>query len=240
MLYKRPMVGPNTVVYSFYSSLPFIPNKVKNVLEIGCGLGSFTYHFVRKYKPDPLWAVDISSELIDFMSLNYGHSKILFKSMDFCKQNLKLSQSFDFIFSSDVLEHVSNIPIFIENIYVNLSKSGTAIITFPNHLDHGVNHYHKVSELMKDLQIFPNCQIFDVRIDNDFIVYRWFWTVRNFYDKLIGSRFRKIRNDFDKKNVEHAITFEETAAYRFARESVGLKNDLACLFTDVLLLIRPK
>lgn len=56
------------------------------------------------------------------------HTKIIYGNME----TLKLDEKFDVIVAGDVIEHVSNQGLFLDNLAEHLSADGQLIITTPN------------------------------------------------------------------------------------------------------------
>ena len=75
----------------------------KNVYEIGCGTGDL----LATLKPKIGYGVDVSSEMIKIAKLKYGSSKNLHFFTDY-PSTIIHQPSFDFIFMSDVIEHLDN------------------------------------------------------------------------------------------------------------------------------------
>jgi 2-polyprenyl-3-methyl-5-hydroxy-6-metoxy-1,4-benzoquinol methylase len=63
--------------------------------------------------------VDQSDKTIDFLCSNYGkyYKNLQLKSCDFCEEGLYLGKDFDAVYTSDVLEHVTDTQHFVENIH---------------------------------------------------------------------------------------------------------------------------
>lgn len=97
----------------------------KNVLELGTGTGYFTNYF-HKQNIKSYYGIDISQKSIDNLSLIY--KKFKFKSGDISDINVyETNKTYDLIFASDVLLHLTNDEKFeksIHNIGTVLSKDG--------------------------------------------------------------------------------------------------------------------
>jgi len=115
--------------------LSLLDNSYSSILEVGCGKGFFIYLFLREKKVhhDKIFGVDI------FDSCQKEELKRLAKSFEFRKtidgRNLPFPKNtFDLVFSMDVIEHVANWQKFIlEQIRVTKS-GGKILIGTPNRL----------------------------------------------------------------------------------------------------------
>jgi len=100
-------------------------NENTKVLEVGCGYGFFSQLLLRKTKK--VWATDIVwgiakeplSKGVDFKKMKKG--KLPFKN-DF----------FDYLISTDVIEHVESDGEFLEECKRVLKKNGRVIVMTPN------------------------------------------------------------------------------------------------------------
>jgi 2-polyprenyl-3-methyl-5-hydroxy-6-metoxy-1,4-benzoquinol methylase len=240
MFYKRPFNGPNVVLYSYYAVKTHLPKKqIKSVLEVGCGLGSFTFRYLASHEVENYLAVDVSQALIDYLNgvylKYYPNLKLI--SRDFCGQ-VELGK-FDMIYSSDVLEHVYSVEKFVKNIFNSLNNNGTAILNFPNKLDHGINHFDNAEQLNDLFADFASVQIYKVTISQSFSERIYFY-LRSVYDKITRSKHAKIRESCYVSEKQGVDCFEESSAFQFAKETTGIKNDIACALSELLLLVKPK
>jgi 2-polyprenyl-3-methyl-5-hydroxy-6-metoxy-1,4-benzoquinol methylase len=106
----------------------FIKKNLKNlsILDIGAGTGRFLYD-VKNFFKNHL-GVDYSSGNLD-KSIK---KKINFNEIDpkvFIKKAIK---QFDVITLNNVLEHVPDISIFLQDLFLNTKKSTLFLITIPN------------------------------------------------------------------------------------------------------------
>lgn len=106
-----------------------IANKVKFILDYGCGLGQLTTALHnKKYK---VMAMDISNE----SSVELKKNKINFlKIYNLKYQKKKFKDKFDFIILSHVLEHQKKVGIipFLKDLKFMLKKNGLLFIAVPN------------------------------------------------------------------------------------------------------------
>jgi len=117
--------------YYYYQNLiklyrEFIP-ATASVLEIGCGTGALLAAL------NPGWGkgIDISTEMIALAQSKYcGHSNLVFEREDIMATDPLFSQSF--IFLADVLEHVSDLPPFLNQLARRTGPDSTVIISVAN------------------------------------------------------------------------------------------------------------
>lgn len=242
MLYKSPFIAPNTINYSFGAIKDLLPKNSDKVLEVGCGLGGFAFNYLKEESPTKYLGVDISGQLVDFLNKNYikYHKGLRFECLDFCDENLTMKDSFDFFYSSDVLEHLEKPEEFIQNIHKHLTPNGVAIINFPNVESHGINQYLTADSLFKQLQDFYDVKLFKLDIVDSIFVEKGYKILRSIYDLLFRRKFAKQRKKLYEKVNEDEYMFEETSAFSFAKSSLGIKNDLACFMGNVMNVFKPK
>lgn len=116
--------------YSFYYSnlkklLGNIISKNSKVLEIGCGTGDLLASLTPKYGV----GYDISSKMVALARKKYGRNK----KLHFTHQLSSISsQSFDFVFMSDVIEHLENPEEMFKKIHGLMNKKTKFINTMAN------------------------------------------------------------------------------------------------------------
>src|SRR5271157_3742813 len=75
-----------------------------NVLEVGCGVGSFTRRIIQDGSFESLLSIDISQNAIDYCRVKFTHSALIFQCIDV----QKVQGEFDAIICMNVLEHIQN------------------------------------------------------------------------------------------------------------------------------------
>jgi SAM-dependent methyltransferase len=135
-----------------------IKNQIKgNVLELGCGEG----RGIEQVLPvvDSYLGLDKIDEVIQKLKLKYPGAefkKAVFPPVSFIEQD-----RFDYIFSFQVIEHIRNDRLFLEEIYRMLRPGGVAIITTPNFkMSLSRNPWHIREYTAKEL-LGLSSQIFD-------------------------------------------------------------------------------
>ena len=142
---------PNAVIYSFELSQLFLDESINSILEVGCGIGIFALRYASSRRDAFVMGVDQSTRTIESLSSKYGryYKNLRLKSCDFCEEGLYLGNVFDAVYSSDVMEHVTNTQYFIDNIYRHLRVGGKAVVNFPNETTHGINHFNEADDVRK-------------------------------------------------------------------------------------------
>jgi SAM-dependent methyltransferase len=121
--------------------LPGFLTPEKKILEIGCGFGAFTVfsHAMYGYhtsgiEPDPS-ARNLAHELAELAGVKCTIKDCSGESLSFP------NQSFDFVYSSNVLEHVNDpARVLAEGIRV-LKPGGYLFFTYPNYCSVWEGHY---------------------------------------------------------------------------------------------------
>jgi 2-polyprenyl-3-methyl-5-hydroxy-6-metoxy-1,4-benzoquinol methylase len=75
-----------------------------NVLEIGCGIGTFTYLLTKYIKKGKIVAADISPKSIEIASKTIKHKNIEFAVTDM--MDYETDTKFDYVILPDVMEHI--------------------------------------------------------------------------------------------------------------------------------------
>ncbi len=93
----------------------------KKVLDVGCGDGSFTKYLVGR--SNKVFAIDIKNQNIEKKL-----PQVIYKKADARKLPFK-NATFDFVFCSDVLEHVENYQKIVKEITRVTKKGGECLIS---------------------------------------------------------------------------------------------------------------
>jgi ubiquinone/menaquinone biosynthesis C-methylase UbiE len=103
----------------------------RKVLDLGCGTG-YGSHFLASFGAEQVVAADL-----DWIALNYARKNYFLDCIQYVQLNGNNSlpfadQSFDFVFCSQVIEHLSDPPGFLLEIRRILKSSGFCLVTTPN------------------------------------------------------------------------------------------------------------
>lgn len=99
----------------------------KDTLDFGCGGGFVAYALSVIAKSSA--GIDISENAIAFAKNRF--KKVNFFCMDFV-QLLETKDKYDFVYSSEVIEHVSNINLYMKTLAHLVKHNGYAYITTPD------------------------------------------------------------------------------------------------------------
>jgi 2-polyprenyl-3-methyl-5-hydroxy-6-metoxy-1,4-benzoquinol methylase len=106
----------------------FLPYAIgKKTLDFGCGGGFVAYalSFIAKSSV----GIDISENAIAYANQRFKRAN--YYCMDFV-QLLETTDKYDFVYSSEVIEHVSNINLYMITLTHLVKKGGYAYITTPD------------------------------------------------------------------------------------------------------------
>ena len=101
-----------------------------NVLDYGCGSGSFVRYL--RAKSVNAYGYDPNIKLNTLGEFNYITDKDTWKN-----------KKYDIIFLWHVLEHIHNPFLLIENLKENLNKNGEIFVAIPNYKSHDSKYYGK-------------------------------------------------------------------------------------------------
>lgn len=118
------------------------------ILEVGCGIGNFT-PFLTEY--GRVWAIDLDRRYVnqtrkaldDKAKVGYG---------DIEKGEYFFNKKFDSIVCLNVLEHIKDDRITLENLYKLLNPSGFLILLVPSHqflygeIDKSIGHFRRYTQ----------------------------------------------------------------------------------------------
>lgn len=99
-----------------------------DILEIGCGEGRGVATLVQR--ADTFTAVDKIKEAIDALKKRFPGGKFI--SMNLPPLTPLADNSYDFVVSFQVIEHIENDALYLQEIHRVLRPGGTALITTPN------------------------------------------------------------------------------------------------------------
>ena len=101
-------------------------NNVKNIVDLGCGDGTLIYAIKKAYSKMKITGIDISPRRINNLKSKFPKSK--FYCRDVCQTKLK-KESFDFVHSSQTIEHVEDDKKMVEEMYRLLKKEGILLVS---------------------------------------------------------------------------------------------------------------
>ncbi len=144
-----------------------------DVLEVGCGVGSFTKLISEQSSFDSLYCIDISQPAIDFVSKKDFGRNIRFECIDL----INVEGKYDFIVCMNVMEHVEDDKSFFSKILSLLKSGGVLFLLVPSHkflysnFDKVAGHYKRYTKAMMNEFSLPD----DVSL------------IKQFYFNMIGA-----------------------------------------------------
>ncbi len=104
---------------------PYLGSKADRVLEIGSGHGEF----INQVKAKEKYAIDLIPPASNALS-----AEVVFRKVDLSRDNLDFDVKFDFIFSSNTLEHIdlASVHSVIKQIEMLLQDRGSLVLIGPN------------------------------------------------------------------------------------------------------------
>jgi 2-polyprenyl-3-methyl-5-hydroxy-6-metoxy-1,4-benzoquinol methylase len=127
----------------------------KQVLDIGCGEGygsNYLAQFAAK-----VTGIDYNSDIIDYAKSKYHKDNLAFCVVEATDLN-SLDNRFDIICSFQVIEHIKEADVFLNDIKNLLNNGGIFICSTPNKLDASphsevpVNKYHIREYLLEEFR----------------------------------------------------------------------------------------
>ena len=123
------IVSDNPLHHRLLSAYVFAEKYINgDVLELGCGEGRGIDIILKKSKS--FTAIDKISEITERLSIKYPKEKFISSSFP-PLINIE-DNSFDTIVTFQVIEHINNDNLFVEEIYRILRPGGKALISTPN------------------------------------------------------------------------------------------------------------
>jgi 2-polyprenyl-3-methyl-5-hydroxy-6-metoxy-1,4-benzoquinol methylase len=113
---------------------------VASVLDAGCGDGTFAFYVASHFAAAQVRAVDIGEQGLHSVDTtldicNKIHQKLPLPNLRFEQldlRNLADKEAFDFVYCFDVLEHIPENKLVLENIYRALRKDGQFLFRIPS------------------------------------------------------------------------------------------------------------
>ena len=99
------------------------------VLEVGCGVGSFTRRILRHGSFDRCLSIDISQAAVDHCRAQFNHPALEFQRVD----ARAVKGSFDLIVCMNVLEHIEDHASALKHLLDILKRGGVLFLLVPAH-----------------------------------------------------------------------------------------------------------
>ncbi|MCB9109944.1 MAG: class I SAM-dependent methyltransferase [Anaerolineales bacterium] len=126
---------------------PYVKGKV---LEVGCGVGSFTKRFIQQGSFQQMLSIDISQDAVSYCQARFVHSGLEFQCIDL----LMVRGKFDMIVCMNVLEHIEDHKGALAHLYNLLNPGGILFLLVPAHqalyspFDVAAGHYRRYNKKM--------------------------------------------------------------------------------------------
>lgn len=186
------------VWYNQWTLKKFLPYLRGEILEVGCGIGNFTLSLT---ECGAVWAIDISREYIKETKRLIGNkAQIGFGDIERGKYFFG-SQKFDSIVCLNILEHIKDDNLAINNLFKLLKNEGTLILLVPAHqflygeIDKAIGHFRRYTklEIIKKLQT-AGFMILKQRRINFLGAVGWLLTGKIFREAAVGYKKIKMFN----------------------------------------------
>ena len=151
----------------------------QQVLDLGCGWGSFSIHAAQKYPESTFTCVSNSADQIEFIkqeAMKRNLKNVLPQKQDV--NDLKFEHKFDRIVSVEMFEHVRNYKMLLSNLKNFMKPEGKLFIHIFNHKDHSYPYEVRgdsdwMSKYFFTGGIMPSADIFDYFNDDFSVVKNW-------------------------------------------------------------------
>jgi 2-polyprenyl-3-methyl-5-hydroxy-6-metoxy-1,4-benzoquinol methylase len=127
---------PNDCYYAHLSIYRFASkySQDKLVLDAGSGAGYGTAYFADEGARF-VWGIDVSSKAVAFSLYHFQRPNLRFQVMDLQEISGFPNHYFDLIFSSNTLEHVPDVSLFLQRGWELLKPEGVMIVAVPPIID---------------------------------------------------------------------------------------------------------
>lgn len=132
--------------------------KLENILEVGCGTGFILTAVAKNFPGVALSGSDVYLETLNILAAKFStqitsNSTPTLIRMD--ARNMPYCNEFDAIIACDVIEHISDDQLVLDNFYAATKSGGSLLITVPQHqwlwsaVDESLGHVrrYKASDL---------------------------------------------------------------------------------------------
>lgn len=100
------------------------------VLDAGCGTG-YGSAYLAAHGARRVHAIDVSEKAVTFSRDHFARPNLDFRAMDVERIKGFPARSFDLIFSSNVLEHVADVPAFLRAAWRLMKSDGILLVVVP-------------------------------------------------------------------------------------------------------------
>ncbi|MBU0505573.1 MAG: class I SAM-dependent methyltransferase [bacterium] len=187
----------------------FAKHKIKNVLDVGTGEGSFILELANQTKGVKFDAVDINPDLIEIAKKRKGNINVTFENAHF--NSAFSGNNYDLIMARFAVEHMSNVSAFLKTVKKKLKSQGYIFI-----IEYYVDEMHATDSVWKEYR------------KKELAVYRHIKSHPRVSLKLPGSLkragFKNIESSF--RHISPA-TVGATSFYNLVREYSKIYHHIA-------------
>ncbi|MCB0618411.1 MAG: class I SAM-dependent methyltransferase [Saprospiraceae bacterium] len=174
--------------------LHWLPAEVKNVLDVGCGIGWSTSEVARWYPHAEVVGVDLSDQLLEVARLLFSESNLEFFNRDVTRESLPGEHLAEVVLLIDVFEHIpiADRPFFQNGIRDILAPGGRVILTCPSayHQDYLRTHHREGLQPVDEDVDAAVIQEFAQRLGGEvlFFSYQNIWRPADYLHAVISGK----------------------------------------------------
>ncbi len=126
-----------------------------DILEVGSGIGTFSEKIIRDFSNSGITLTDVSSSYVEKLHEKFHKNNVSFFKLDLNRKedyDRIGYEKFDSIVAINVLEHVENDVVALQQLYGMLKKDGNLVILVPCHkflynvIDSSIGHYRRYTK----------------------------------------------------------------------------------------------
>jgi 2-polyprenyl-3-methyl-5-hydroxy-6-metoxy-1,4-benzoquinol methylase len=131
-LFKRGSGDTLRIISQAYVIKRLLPQKLENLCEVGCGSAGPLYSkYLIKHSTSYTGIDGYEPNIILAKERYHLNEKTQFVLEDVCQLNKQESDCFDYVVSTEVIEHVNDEKSMLKEICRILKKGGTAVVSTP-------------------------------------------------------------------------------------------------------------
>lgn len=174
-----------------------------NILEIGSGIGNISQYFIKDNQS--IFLSDLRLNYKNFIKNKFGLNNERVLSINIADGNfnnkyIELLNRFDSVFCLNVLEHIKDDNLAIENMLKMLKSDGRLTVLVPvnqmlyNGIDSALKHYRRYSKGTLEELMLKHGNITNIFYFNALGIFAWFIGGKLFKKKTIPHSEMKLYN----------------------------------------------